>query len=229
MVDRDGYRPNVGMVVFDHAGRVWLGKRSGARPPHDWQFPQGGVDPGEDCDGAMLPQSQCSQLPEGYDQGALSCSGCQYGTANCCFDDLGDGCSDDDECCGALDCDADASVCCTNALGDACGSDEACCGDLNCDGNACCTNQLGDACSDDNDCCGDLNCNLGDGNVCCTDLIHAECDGDANTHDTQCCGNLVCSNADRCCLPAGASCVDGNTNDSWCCSGNCNNGSNNCA
>ena len=47
-LDLDLYRPNVGMVVFDQAGRVWLGKRSGARPPHDWQFPQGGVDPGED-------------------------------------------------------------------------------------------------------------------------------------------------------------------------------------
>ena len=48
-LDLDLYRPNVGVVVFDaRRERVWLGKRSGARPPHDWQFPQGGVDPGED-------------------------------------------------------------------------------------------------------------------------------------------------------------------------------------
>ncbi|HYE43301.1 MAG TPA: RNA pyrophosphohydrolase [Caulobacteraceae bacterium] len=51
-LDLDLYRPNVGIVVFDRAGRVWLGRRSGARPPHDWQFPQGGVDPGEDWETA---------------------------------------------------------------------------------------------------------------------------------------------------------------------------------
>ena len=42
------YRPNVGVVVFDRAGRVWLGRRAGARTSYSWQFPQGGVDPGED-------------------------------------------------------------------------------------------------------------------------------------------------------------------------------------
>lgn len=53
-LDLELYRPNVGIVVFDRAGRVWLGRRSGARPPHDWQFPQGGVDPGEDWREAAL-------------------------------------------------------------------------------------------------------------------------------------------------------------------------------
>jgi putative (di)nucleoside polyphosphate hydrolase len=42
------YRPNVGVVVFNTAGLVWLGRRRGAAPPRNWQFPQGGVDPGED-------------------------------------------------------------------------------------------------------------------------------------------------------------------------------------
>ncbi len=42
------YRPNVGIVVFDKAGRVWLGRRADARTANNWQFPQGGVDPGED-------------------------------------------------------------------------------------------------------------------------------------------------------------------------------------
>ena len=37
------YRPNVGVVVFDRLGRVWLGRRAGAPGPHNWQFPQGGV------------------------------------------------------------------------------------------------------------------------------------------------------------------------------------------
>jgi putative (di)nucleoside polyphosphate hydrolase len=46
------YRPNVGVVVFDRAGRVWLGRRAGAPGPHNWQFPQGGVDDGEDLEAA---------------------------------------------------------------------------------------------------------------------------------------------------------------------------------
>lgn len=44
------YRPNVGVVVFNPAGRVWLGRRAGARG--GWQFPQGGVDDGEDLEHA---------------------------------------------------------------------------------------------------------------------------------------------------------------------------------
>lgn len=46
------YRPNVGVVVFDRRGRVWLGRRVGAPGPHNWQFPQGGVDDGEDLETA---------------------------------------------------------------------------------------------------------------------------------------------------------------------------------
>ena len=43
-----GYRPNVGLVVFNPQGLVWLGRRAGAVGDHVWQFPQGGIDPGED-------------------------------------------------------------------------------------------------------------------------------------------------------------------------------------
>jgi putative (di)nucleoside polyphosphate hydrolase len=43
-----GYRPNVGVVVFNKEGKVWLGRREGTKGPHNWQFPQGGVDEGED-------------------------------------------------------------------------------------------------------------------------------------------------------------------------------------
>jgi putative (di)nucleoside polyphosphate hydrolase len=42
------YRPNVGIVLFNKDGRVWLGRRAGAAGPSVWQFPQGGVDRGED-------------------------------------------------------------------------------------------------------------------------------------------------------------------------------------
>ena len=53
MTDLD-YRPCVGIVVFDRRGKVWLGQRIGALPPYNWQFPQGGVDAGEDLTTAAL-------------------------------------------------------------------------------------------------------------------------------------------------------------------------------
>jgi putative (di)nucleoside polyphosphate hydrolase len=46
--DLELYRPNVGVVLFHPDGRVWLGKRANTAGPHTWQFPQGGVDKGED-------------------------------------------------------------------------------------------------------------------------------------------------------------------------------------
>ena len=46
------YRENVGVVVFDRQGRVWLGRRFHTQGMHSWQFPQGGVDPGEDLEAA---------------------------------------------------------------------------------------------------------------------------------------------------------------------------------
>jgi putative (di)nucleoside polyphosphate hydrolase len=47
MTDLPAYRPNVGVVLFHRDGRVWLGRRAHTPPPHNWQFPQGGVEPGE--------------------------------------------------------------------------------------------------------------------------------------------------------------------------------------
>jgi putative (di)nucleoside polyphosphate hydrolase len=51
-IDLDLYRPNVGVVLFNKDGLVWYGHRNGVTPPHDWQFPQGGVDAGEDLETA---------------------------------------------------------------------------------------------------------------------------------------------------------------------------------
>lgn len=45
--DEHRYRANVGLAVFNPAGRVFLGRRIGASGPYAWQMPQGGVDPGE--------------------------------------------------------------------------------------------------------------------------------------------------------------------------------------
>ena len=47
-VDTKRYRRNVGVVLFNRDNRVWLGRRADARGERIWQFPQGGVDKGED-------------------------------------------------------------------------------------------------------------------------------------------------------------------------------------
>jgi len=48
------YRPNVGLALFDKAGRVFLGQRLKTPPPFQWQMPQGGVDKGEGIGEAAL-------------------------------------------------------------------------------------------------------------------------------------------------------------------------------
>lgn len=52
MKDLSRYRPNVGVVLFHPDGRVWYGRRAGTEGPHNWQFPQGGVDDGENLETA---------------------------------------------------------------------------------------------------------------------------------------------------------------------------------
>lgn len=44
LVDRAGYRLNVGIILMNESGRVFWGKRQGHEA---WQFPQGGLAPGE--------------------------------------------------------------------------------------------------------------------------------------------------------------------------------------
>jgi len=62
-VDLSLYRPNVGVVMFNRDRRVWMGRRvltpaivgqvENAAFDHQlWQFPQGGVDDGEDLETA---------------------------------------------------------------------------------------------------------------------------------------------------------------------------------
>jgi putative (di)nucleoside polyphosphate hydrolase len=41
MIDKQGYRLNVGIILANRQGKVFLGKRSGSADA--WQFPQGGV------------------------------------------------------------------------------------------------------------------------------------------------------------------------------------------
>ena len=46
-MDLSRFRPNVGVVLMRADGKVWLGRRANTPGPHNWQFPQGGVDEGE--------------------------------------------------------------------------------------------------------------------------------------------------------------------------------------
>jgi putative (di)nucleoside polyphosphate hydrolase len=50
MLDRDGYRPNVAIVIVNAKNQVFWGKRI---REHSWQFPQGGINPGETPERAM--------------------------------------------------------------------------------------------------------------------------------------------------------------------------------
>ena len=51
MLDRDGFRPNVGIILLNQKSQVFWGKRIRT---HSWQFPQGGIDRGETPEQAMF-------------------------------------------------------------------------------------------------------------------------------------------------------------------------------
>jgi putative (di)nucleoside polyphosphate hydrolase len=48
-----GYRPGVGLMLLDHGGRVWIGRRRDMEG-EVWQMPQGGIEPGETPRAAAL-------------------------------------------------------------------------------------------------------------------------------------------------------------------------------
>jgi putative (di)nucleoside polyphosphate hydrolase len=50
MLDKDGYRPNVGIILANARNEVFWGKRVNQ---HAWQFPQGGIKSGESPEQAM--------------------------------------------------------------------------------------------------------------------------------------------------------------------------------
>ncbi len=50
MLDREGYRPNVGIILVNQKNEVFWGKRI---REHAWQFPQGGINQGETPEQAM--------------------------------------------------------------------------------------------------------------------------------------------------------------------------------
>ena len=52
MLDQDGYRSNVGVVLANATGQVLWARRVGGR--NAWQFPQGGIDQGETPEQALF-------------------------------------------------------------------------------------------------------------------------------------------------------------------------------
>ena len=50
MIDSEGYRANVAMVIVNRHGKVFWGRRLRQQ---SWQFPQGGINPGETALAAM--------------------------------------------------------------------------------------------------------------------------------------------------------------------------------
>jgi putative (di)nucleoside polyphosphate hydrolase len=51
MLDREGFRPNVGIILLNARNQVFWGKRLRT---HSWQFPQGGIKYGESPEQAMF-------------------------------------------------------------------------------------------------------------------------------------------------------------------------------
>lgn len=63
MLDKEGYRPNVGIVLTNQRNEVFWGKRINQ---HAWQFPQGGIKHGETPMQAMFRElgEETGLLPE---------------------------------------------------------------------------------------------------------------------------------------------------------------------
>ena len=51
MIDEEGFRANVGIILCNYDGKVFWGRRLGQ---DSWQFPQGGIDRGETPTEAMF-------------------------------------------------------------------------------------------------------------------------------------------------------------------------------
>ncbi len=51
MIDADGFRPNVGIILANRQGQVLWARRVGGQDA--WQFPQGGIQKGEDPEQAL--------------------------------------------------------------------------------------------------------------------------------------------------------------------------------
>jgi putative (di)nucleoside polyphosphate hydrolase len=63
MIDSDGFRANVGIMLCNEDGKLFWARRAGMDA---WQFPQGGIKPNEDAETAMYRElrEEIGLLPE---------------------------------------------------------------------------------------------------------------------------------------------------------------------
>jgi putative (di)nucleoside polyphosphate hydrolase len=63
VIDADGFRANVGIVITNGRGQVFWARRFGQ---HSWQYPQGGMDTGESAEQPMYRElrEEVGLLPE---------------------------------------------------------------------------------------------------------------------------------------------------------------------
>lgn len=76
MIDENGYRANVGIILADGCGRVFWGRRVGQDA---WQFPQGGIATHETVEEAMYRELQ---EEVGLPPASVSIIGCTRGWLN---------------------------------------------------------------------------------------------------------------------------------------------------
>ena len=71
MVDQEGFRPNVGIMLSNGAGKLFWAKRIGQDA---WQFPQGGINPGEKPEAALYRELYEEVGLEPEDVEVLACT-----------------------------------------------------------------------------------------------------------------------------------------------------------
>lgn len=71
MIDADGFRPNVGIIICNQQGQVFWARRYGQ---HSWQFPQGGINEDESAEQAMYRELNEEVGLDPADVKLLACS-----------------------------------------------------------------------------------------------------------------------------------------------------------
>lgn len=71
MIDADGYRPNVGIILTNRQGQVFWAKRVGQDA---WQFPQGGIKTQESAEAALFRELKEEVGLEPQDVEIMACT-----------------------------------------------------------------------------------------------------------------------------------------------------------
>lgn len=73
MIDADGFRPNVGIILANHEGQVLWARRVGGQDA--WQFPQGGISENESPEDALFRELHEEVGLTEADVSVLACTG----------------------------------------------------------------------------------------------------------------------------------------------------------